>query len=85
MNKYFNIKDKIYDITEKYPETIDIFVSSGFEQLGNEGMRKSMGKTISLEMDCKSKKINMDLFEKRLIEVIQQNRFSVENFKDKTF
>ena len=26
MNKYFNIKDKVYDITEKYPETIDIFV-----------------------------------------------------------
>ena len=59
MNKYFGIKDKVYDITEKYPETIDIFVANGFEQLANEKMRKLMGKTISLEMALKSKKINI--------------------------
>ncbi len=76
MNKYFNMKDKVYDVTEEYPETIDVFVSSGFDQLGNHDMRKAMGKTISLEMACKSKRINTDLFEKRLIEVIEQNRFS---------
>ncbi len=76
MNKYFDIKDKVYDITEKYPETIDVFVSSGFDQFANENMRKLMGKAISLEMSCKSKKINIDLFEKRLIEAIEQNRFS---------
>lgn len=76
MNKYFDIKDKVYDITEKYPETIDVFVSSGFEQLANEKMRKALGKTISLEMACKSKKINIELFEKKLIETIEQNRTS---------
>lgn len=76
MNKYFDIKDKVYDITEKYPESIDIFVSSGFEQFGNEKMRELMGKTISLEMACKSKKVNVDLFEKKLVEAIEQNRIS---------
>lgn len=76
MNKYFDKKDKVYDITKKYPETIDVFVSSGFDQFANENMRKLMGKAISLEMACKSKKINIDLFEKRLIEAIEQNRFS---------
>ncbi len=77
MNKYFKVSDKVYDITERYPETIDIFVASGFEQLKNEHMRKLMGKTISLEMACKSRKVNLDLFEERLVEVIEQTRTKV--------
>ncbi|MDR7855134.1 ABC transporter substrate-binding protein [Tissierella sp.] len=78
MNKYFDVKDKVYDITEKYPETIDIFVANGFEQLANEKMRKIMGKTISVEMACKTKKVNIQLFEQKLIEAIDQNRVSID-------
>ena len=76
MNKYFDIGDKVYDITEKYPETIDVFVSSGFDQFCDENMRKTIGKTISMEIACKSKKINVDLFEKKLLEAIEQIRVS---------
>ena len=72
MNRYFNINDKIYDITEKYPETIDVFIANGFEQLANENMRKVMGKTISLEMAVKSKKINLDVFCENLIKAIEE-------------
>ncbi|MSU01147.1 ABC transporter substrate-binding protein [Tissierella pigra] len=79
MNKYFDIKDKVYDITEKYPETIDTFVQSGFEQLANEKMRKLMGKTISLEMACMTKKVNVELFTQKLVDVIEQNRVSVDS------
>lgn len=78
MNKYFNIKDKVYDITEKYPETIDVFVEAGFDQLKNDKMRKIMGKTISGEMACRSKKINVELFEEKLIDIIEQNRTDVD-------
>ena len=76
MNKYFDIKDKVYDITEKYPETIDVFVAHGFKPLANEAMRKTMGKTISLEMALKSKKVNVEQFVQKLIEVIEKNRIS---------
>ena len=79
MNKYFDIKDKVYNITEKYPETIDTFVQSGFEQLANEKMRKLMGKTISLEMACMTKKVNVELFTQKLVDVIEQNRMSVDS------
>ncbi|WMM24881.1 ABC transporter substrate-binding protein [Tissierella sp. MB52-C2] len=79
MNKYFDIKDKVYDITEKYPETIDIFVANGFEQLANEKMRKLMGKTISLEMACMTKKVNVELFTQKLVDAIEQNRVSVDS------
>ena len=78
MNKYFDIKDKVYEITEKYPETIDVFVEAGFDQLKNDAMRKIMGKTISVEMACRSKKINVELFEKKLIDIIEQNRTDVD-------
>ena len=78
MNKYFDIKDKVYDITEKYPETIDVFVEAGFDQLKNEKMRKIMGKTISAEIACRSKKINIELFEEKLIDIIEQNRTDVD-------
>jgi ABC-type Fe3+ transport system, periplasmic component len=76
MSKYFDIKDKVYDVTEKYPETIDVFVSNGFKQLANENMRKTMGKTITLEMALKSKKINVDEFVRKLEDVIEGNRES---------
>lgn len=78
MNKYFDIKDKVYDITEKYPETIDVFVEACFDQLKNEKMRKIMGKTISAEIACRSKKINIELFEEKLIDIIEQNRTDVD-------
>ena len=78
MYKYFDIKDKVYDITERYPETIDVFMANGFEQFANEDMRKSMGKTISLEMALKSKRINIDVFTQKLIEAVEQNRKSID-------
>ena len=76
MNNYFNIEDKIYDITEKYPETIDVFVSGGFEQFKDDNMRKIMGKSISLETVCKTKKINLDIFVEKLVCSIEQTRKS---------
>ncbi|HHV45322.1 MAG TPA: ABC transporter substrate-binding protein [Tissierellia bacterium] len=76
MNKYFDIKDKVYDITEKYPETIDVFVANGFKPLANESMRKTMGRTISLEMALKSKQINVEQFVQKLVDVIEKNRVS---------
>jgi ABC-type Fe3+ transport system substrate-binding protein len=78
MNKYFDVDEKVFDITERYPETLDVFAANGFEHLKNEAMRKIMGKTISLDMACKTKKINLDLFEQKLVEVIQQTRENID-------
>lgn len=76
MNKYFDTNDKVFDITEKYPESIDVFVANGFKLLANESMRKTMGKTITLEMALKSKKINVEQFVKKLVDAIEKNRVS---------
>lgn len=74
MNSYFDIKDTVYDLTEKYPEILEVLIGSGFGQLKNESMRKIMGKSISLEMALKSKKINPQLFEQKLVDAIKQRR-----------
>ena len=50
---YFDIKDKVYDVTEKYPELIEVLAGAGFENLKNDMMRKSMGKLLSLETALK--------------------------------
>lgn len=76
MLQYFEITDTIYDITTKYPETIDLFVANGFENLKNEMMRKTLGKTISLKMALSMKNINAELFIKKLEDVIENNKES---------
>ncbi|WP_099204996.1 ABC transporter substrate-binding protein [Scatolibacter rhodanostii] len=74
MNSYFSFSDKVYDVTEKYPELIDVLAANGFENLRNEMMRRTLGKTISLQMALKSKQLNADSFERQLVEAIEQQR-----------
>lgn len=79
MSNYFKVSDTIFHITETYPETIDVFVANGFENLNNPVMRRSLGKTISLETALSMRKINLDLFVKKLEEVIQQQTPQLTN------
>lgn len=74
MARYFEITDKIFDITEKYPETIALLAANGFENLNNGFMRKTLGKTITLENALRSRKINVELFVQKLEDVIEQSR-----------
>lgn len=74
MSRYIELTDTIFHITETYPETIALFVASGFENLSNEIMRKALGKTISLETALSMRKINQDQFLQKLEEVIEQTQ-----------
>lgn len=74
MNKYFNISDKVFDVTQKYPELIELFANNGFENLKNNMLRKTLGKTISIEMALRSKKIDIDSFEKKMLAVIENKK-----------
>ncbi len=71
-NKYFERTDSLFDITEKYKEAIDLFVSIGFN-IKDEALRKTLGRSISLEEALAVKKINVDTFMDGLIEVIESN------------
>ena len=77
-NQYFKTTDSLLDICTKYPETIKIFVSNGFKQLEDEAKRAVFGKSLSLELALKMKKLNVDTFSTLLIEGIDGNRNSVD-------
>lgn len=78
MGKYFDYNDSIYDITNRYPETLDLFISNGFENMRDEKMREVFGKSISLEMALSMKKINVDTFVDRMVEIIKENKKIVD-------
>ncbi|QZY53969.1 ABC transporter substrate-binding protein [Crassaminicella profunda] len=73
-NRYFDQKDTLFDITEKYKEAIDLLVSIGFENIKDENKRKTMGKAITLETALNMKKINVNTFSEQLIELIENNQ-----------
>lgn len=85
-NKYFDIKDTLYDITEKHSEAIELLASVGFSNLKDESMRKVFGKSVTLEDALKLRKIKIDTFVAELIEKIEGNENKVINqpLKDKT-
>ena len=35
MNPYFSLSEKVYDITERYPELIDFLAANGFGKISN--------------------------------------------------
>lgn len=72
MSPYFDINDTLKEITDKYPETLPIFISRGFSQMADESMRKTFGATISLKTALSLKKINIDTFSTALEDRIKQ-------------
>lgn len=73
MNSYFSMQDKVYDVTERYPLLLDFLAEHGFENLRNELMRKTIGKSISLEAALRSKKLDTALFEERMVQILEGN------------
>lgn len=76
--KYFDIRESLYDITERYGEALDLLISIGFENLKDKAQREMLGKAISLEAALKMKKINVDSFVEQLTERIEAGESSSE-------
>lgn len=74
MNPYFSLSDKVYDVTEKYPELIEFLASKGFAPLRNKLLRKTMGKTISIESALRSKHYDVAAFEQQMVDIIERGK-----------
>lgn len=74
MNKYFSLSDKVFDVTQRYPELLEWLADNGFANLRNDTMRKLMGSTISLENALRSKKIDLNSAEKQLVAIIENRK-----------
>lgn len=64
-------QNTLFEITEKYPETIPVFVSNGFPQMEDATKRVSMGKSIKLNAAVTMKKLDLDSFIRLLEEAIK--------------
>jgi len=66
------IKDTLFAITEAHPETLDVFISRGFPQMGDPVLRETFGKQITLETALMLKGINSGSFLALLEETISK-------------
>ena len=77
MAKYFYENEKIIDILNKYPETIEFFINKGFDKLKNEKDKETLGK-LSLNLILKSKGISVEGFSQMLDDFIELSRNSAD-------
>lgn len=77
-----NIKDTLFNITEKHKEATELLISLGFDNLKDDNLRKIIGSSISLENVLKSKKINADEFVNQLMERIEENKIVQNKYKE---
>lgn len=72
--KKINIDKAVYELTEKYPELIDILANLGFLGIRNSIVRNTLGRVTTLRQGIE--KQHKDL--KEVITVLKQNGFDIE-------
>ena len=72
--KEIDLNKNVHDLTEQYPQLIDILKEMGFLGLANPVMRKTMGKVTSIAQGCK--KMGMDLDE--IKRVLKEKGFEIK-------
>jgi hypothetical protein len=77
-NQYFRVNDTLLAIAEKYPETVDVFVSQGFDHMRDESKRKAFGAAVTLKTALTLKQLNVDTFSDLLVDRIEQQRNNVD-------
>lgn len=64
----------LFDITERYPETVDVFVANGYEHVGDESKRRVQGKMVTLAQAVQSKSKDLGAFTSLLKNAVEANR-----------
>jgi hypothetical protein len=72
MNQFFSLDEKVFDVTERHPQLIEFLVENGFENLRNAAMRKTMGRTISLRTAFRSKGLEPQAFEQKMVRFLDE-------------
>ncbi len=67
-------KDFLYDIILKYPETKEYFILNGLRQVEDEKLLSTFGKSLSLSVLIKSKKLNKSIFLEEINNLINKDQ-----------
>ncbi len=73
MMKHIDLKKNVYELTETYPELIEVLKEMGFLGVANPLTRKTLGKIITIPQGCK--KLGKDLNE--IIKKLKELGFKV--------
>lgn len=57
--KELDLNKSVFDLTEQYPELIDVLKEIGFAGLAFPAVRKTLGKKMTLPAGCEKQKIEM--------------------------
>ncbi|SCY73956.1 DUF1858 domain-containing protein [Alkaliphilus peptidifermentans] len=57
--KQIDLNKNVFELTEEYPEIIEIMVSEGFKDIKNPVVRKTAGRLMTIPEGCKMKGINL--------------------------
>lgn len=71
--KKLDITKSVFEITEQYPEIIDIMLELGFSEISKKPMRMSVGRVMTLEKGSKLKNIPMV----EIISALEKNGFEI--------
>ncbi len=74
MMKHIDLKKNVYELTETYPELIEVLKGMGFLGVANPIARKTLGKVITIPQGCK--KLGKDLNE--VIKKLEELGFKVK-------
>lgn len=77
--RYFEPDWTLFDITERYPETKDVFVRHGFVQVNDEAKRTTFGKALQLDIALSMRQMDVEAFSGLLIQAIESAKESVQS------
>ncbi len=72
--KEINLKDSLFDITEKYPELIPVLAQQGFLGVTNEQMRTTHARAMTIPMGCEH--LGIDL--KKVVKALEDKGFTAK-------
>jgi hypothetical protein len=72
--KEINLKESLFEITEKFPELIPILAQQGFAGLTNEQMRTTHARIMTIPKGCEM--IGMDI--KKVVKALEEKGFKVK-------
>lgn len=79
MPTMINPDDTLLTITDRWPDTVPVFVSQGFPQLADEAKRKAFGGAISLRQAISLKKLDLDQFVELLEATVADDEQAAKN------
>lgn len=80
MNKTIDLTQTVYQLTETFPELIDILASLGFTEITKKAIRLSVGKLMTIQRGADLRGIDMD----SIVGTLEANGFTVVGYSGKT-